>query len=233
MIKKVIREMLLLEEVFGAQAFVYHGSYTKPDVLIPVLLKGEFKPGTGGGDVYGRGLYTVYDLESTQTESGGYGDYIYKLKINLYGFISFEPDITKLIYKKDMTPAEQAREAGLSDEIVAALEKFSKKPNAFKKFFNDAIEMIVGKKPSSKDAWLASKEIRGKVKGLIFNSPIDGKVALIYDPKIVVPVSYKKVIDDKWKKIDKNSLKPSLRRSALDNWEETNFDDSDSFVINK
>ena len=44
LIEKLVREVLLTEEVFGAQAFVYHGSRTKPEVFIPVLLNDELQP---------------------------------------------------------------------------------------------------------------------------------------------------------------------------------------------
>ena len=77
------REKVLSEIVFGAQAFVYHGSETTPDVMIPRLADDEFIPGQGAGAMYGKGIYTVYDENpQSNTFDGSYGDYIYKLKIN-------------------------------------------------------------------------------------------------------------------------------------------------------
>jgi hypothetical protein len=120
MIRNLIREFILQEEVFGAQAFVYHGSKVDPTDLIPAFLNNQFIP--GGGDYYGKGLYAVYDLESGRTGSGFYGPFIYKLKVNLYGFISFDPDVTKLIYKRDLEPWQQAEEVGADTSIVEALK---------------------------------------------------------------------------------------------------------------
>ena len=72
MIRQLIREMLLTERVYGAQAVVYHGSETDPDVLIPAFLNDTFEPGRGAGDMYGKGLYCVYDLHGTLTDAGKY-----------------------------------------------------------------------------------------------------------------------------------------------------------------
>ena len=61
--KKIIlkrKNRILQEEVFGAQSFVYHGSYTSPKDFIKLLASDEFAPGLGAGSAYGRGLYTVY-----------------------------------------------------------------------------------------------------------------------------------------------------------------------------
>ena len=93
LIRSLIRETLLLEEVYGAQAVVYHGTKADPQALISALLNDEFVPGKGAGSMYGKGLYTVYDLTGTQTEDGEYGAHVIKLKLNLYGYIIFDPEI--------------------------------------------------------------------------------------------------------------------------------------------
>ena len=92
-LRSLIRETLLLEEVYGAQATVYHGTKTDPQILISAILRDEFRPGKGDGSMYGKGLYTVYDPEGTRTMSGKYGDWVIKFKVNLYGYIIFDPDI--------------------------------------------------------------------------------------------------------------------------------------------
>jgi len=91
---------LLTEEIFGKQAFLYHGSSLSPSEFQDIIKYDTFKPGSGSGSMYGKGLYTVYDLDYTATETGQYGTYIYKLKVNLHGCISFDPDITVKIYGK-------------------------------------------------------------------------------------------------------------------------------------
>ena len=77
--KKIIlkrKNRILQEEVFGAQSFVYHGSYTSPKDFIKLLASDEFAPGLGAGSAYGRGLYTVYTYEGSNTERGTYGNYV-------------------------------------------------------------------------------------------------------------------------------------------------------------
>ena len=199
--------MLLTERVYGAQAVVYHGSKAPPDVFVPALLNDTFEPGMGDGAMYGKALYCVYDLEGTQTESGKYGNYIYKFKVNLYGFICFDPDVAQLVYRRPLTPVEQAQELGLDETLIEQLK---------------GIRIESGF--TSDTALPASKFLKGKVKGLIFTGSTDGRVAAVYDQTIAVPFAWKRVSDKSWTAIDKSSLKPALRRSASGDWEAEKYD---------
>ena len=211
MIRNLIREFLLQEEVFGAQAFVYHGSHSPPEEFKKFIVDDEFKAGKKAGSTFGSGLYTVYDLNGSMTLKGGYGVYIYKLKVNLYGFISLDPEITKKIYKKDIDIAEQAKISGASKETINYLQRFLKANNG-KASNNDRVaEEIV-------------PHIKGDVKGIIYYRPRDGKCALLYDSSTAVPVSWTEVPryndlktanDLKFEKFDKESIKTSLKRSAM------------------
>ena len=207
MIRQLIREMLLTERVYGAQAVVYHGSKAPPDVFVPALLDDMFTPGEGDGDMYGKALYCVYDLEGTKTEAGDYGKYIYKFKVNLYGFICFDPDVAQLVYKRPLTPVEQAQELGLDETLIEQLK---------------GIRIESGF--TSDTALPASKFLKGKVKGLIFTGSTDGRVAAVYDQTIAVPFAWKRVSDKSWTAIDKSSLKPALKKSALGDWEAEKYD---------
>ena len=207
MIRQLIREMLLTERVYGAQAVVYHGSETAPEIFIPALLDDTFDPGQGSGAMYGKGLYTVYDVEGTKTAFGEYGDYVYKFKINLYGFICFDPDVAQLVYKRPLTPVEQAQELGLDEALIEKLKMIHIEPGF-----------------TSESAYAASKFLKGKVKGLIFTGRHDGRVALVYDSTVAVPFAWKRVSDKSWSNIDKSSLKPALRKSALGDWEAEKYD---------
>ena len=131
MIRKLIQEILLAERVYGSQAVVYHGSKAPPDVFVPALLNDTFEPGQGEGAMYGKGLYCVYDLNKTQTESGAYGNYVYKFKVNLYGFICFDPEVAQLVYKRPLTPVEQAQELGLDEVLVEKLRKINVEVSEF------------------------------------------------------------------------------------------------------
>ena len=207
MIRQLIREMLLAERVYGAQAVVYHGSKAPPDVFVPALLNDTFSPGMGDGAMYGKALYCVYQIEGTKTGAGDYGKYIYKFKVNLYGFICFDPDVAQLVYKRPLTPVEQAQELGLDETLIEQLK---------------GIRIESGF--TSDTALPASKFLKGKVKGLIFTGSTDGRVAAVYDQTIAVPFAWKRVSDKSWTAIDKSSLKPALRRSASGDWEAEKYD---------
>ena len=112
LIRTFIRESLLLEEVYGAQATVYHGTESDPQELISAILNDEFRPGEGAGSMYGEGLYTVHDPEGTQTAAGAYGNWVIKFKVNLWGYIIFDQDVCLQVYKRWMLPREQAEILG-------------------------------------------------------------------------------------------------------------------------
>ena len=208
MIRQLIREMLLTERVYGAQAVVYHGSKAPPDVFVPALLNDTFEPGRGDGAMYGKALYCVYQVGGTKTGAGDYGKYIYKFKVNLYGFICFDPDVAQLVYKRPLTPVEQAQELGLDKALIEKLKGVGTE----------------GLDNTSQIALPASKFLKGKVKGLIFTGSRDGKVAVIYDQTVATPFAYAEFDDEEWQPIDKNLLKPALKRSASGDWEAEKYD---------
>jgi hypothetical protein len=225
-LRKLIRETLLNEEVFGKMAFVYHGSNSPPAEMVKLLkaskkldqspegISGdeqsseedpeeeEFMPGSGAGAAYGKGLYAVYDLEGTQTADGSYGQYIYKLAVNFDGFISFDPEATLKTYGAALTPAEQAKMLGLGWKFVKKLEQIHpKRPEKF----------------TSDEANAASKFLAGAAKGIIFTGRNDGKVAVIYDASVVTPTSYKRAGDGSWTRIEKATL-DSFRGRTSSRW---------------
>ena len=207
LLRSLIRETLLLEEVYGAQAVVYHGTKADPDFLIDTLLKNEFKPGEGAGSMYGKGLYTVYDFPGTNTSKGNYGDYVIKLKVNLYGYIIFDPDVALKVYKKPLTPAEQAEEVGYSDTVINALSSVS--------LHHSGVF-------TSNSALSVSKTLQHYVKGLVFTGENDGRVAVVYDPTTAVPMAWKRVakrgrvpkgkVSDPWTPVDRSKLLAPLER---------------------
>jgi len=232
---KMLVESLLLEEVYGAQAVVYHGTKADPRALVSALLRDEFIPGEGGGAMYGKGLYTVYDLKGTKTERGDYGDHVVKLKVNLYGYIIFDPDIALMVYKKSLTPKEQATEFGYSETVIEALDRVA--PPRKREF-------------TSTSALSVFKSLQYEVKGLVFTGENDGRVAVVYDPTTAVPMAWKRVtrdgypVSEPWTPVDRATLlKPldrpdvsaregrpvqqsALRRSALGDFEARKWEDS-------
>ena len=238
LLRSLIRETLLLEEVYGAQAVVYHGTKADPRALISALLNDEFKAGAGGGALYGMGLYTVYDPDGARTMTGFYGDHVIKLKVNLYGYIIFDPGTALKVYKRPLTLPEQAEEVGYSDTVVEVLRS--------------AEEIRSNANYTSEIALSVYKVLQKEVKGLVYTKEGDGKVVVVYDPTTAVPMAWKRVsvtknlrrepVEDTWKSVDRASLlapldrtdasarerrpvqQSALRRSALGDFEADKWD---------
>ena len=66
--------ILLNEEIYGNIGTVYHRSRSTPENITKWLEKNEWQSGAGAGNLYGRGLYTVFTKSSN---SKGYGEYIH------------------------------------------------------------------------------------------------------------------------------------------------------------
>ena len=225
---RITHKSLLLEEIYGAQAIVYHGTKADPIALIDALLEDKFRAGEGDGDYYGKGLYTVYHHEGTRTEAGFYGDHVIKMKVNLYGYIIFDPFVASTVYGEMLTPAEQAEEVGYSESVVEALKR---------------VKQSKGDKFTSDQALRVHKSLKNEVKGLVFTGRRDGRVVVVYDPTTAVPMAWKRVARDRkpvsepWTPVDRSKLlapldrpdvsaregrpvqQSSLRRSALGDFE--------------
>ena len=211
----IIREMLLQEEVFGALAFVYTGSAAPPDVFIPLIVDDTLDPGKGKGAMYGKGLYSVYDLAGTQTEKGFYGNYIYKLAINLHGYLCFDRDVAAKVYGKPLTVVEQMELLGFDKGLIAsAREIFDKtRPDGRFERFTAAYANPI------------SHLVRGLVKGFVFTGSHDGKVAVIYDASTVTPVAYRTVRAKHWKRVSKDIRSKSVGRLNAP-WREERYEES-------
>lgn len=209
-LEKYVRS-LLTEEVFGKQAFVYHGSKTQPETLGPNLINDLFAPGLGAGGLYGHGLYTIYEPDrSSNTFTEIYGEYLYKLKVNLYGCIIFDADPCKKVYGKLLTPYEQLKFLG-HDKLLSRVSD--------NKEYLQVLKRPIGEKQkTSNDALFLSKFVNAHVKGLVFTGETDGQVCVIFDPSSVVPVSWALIEKNNpgpFQSFDKKSLKPSVQRSSM------------------
>lgn len=231
LLELLIKEVLLKEEVFGAQAFVYHGSNTDPKKMKEILVNNTFDPGHEGGSLYGNGLYAVYEKQQqTNTFQGRYGFFIYKLKVNLHGFIIFDSDICQKVYGKVMTPIEQLDMLGLqhiTQRVQDAI--WSENHDTILQILNG---LLAEDDPTgiftSDEAQSISHILSKYVKGIVFTGRQDGKVAVIYDTSGVVPVSWSKSVTNssatrKFKSFDKETIRPALVRSAMDEIEPGRF----------
>jgi hypothetical protein len=225
-----------MEMVFGAKATVYHGTKADPQKLIQSILNNEFRPGEGAGSLYGKGLYTVHELNNTPTGKGAYGNYVLKLMVKLDDYIIFDSDVAIKVYGKPLLPKEQALRAGLDDAIVEMLgaPRFNR--------------LSLSGELSSRRAEPASQFLQGKCKGIVYTGENDRRCVLIYDPTTVIPVGWKSIKDPDWnpaiedwyptdekgkaekkkKKlnwnlVDKSVLRGAARRSASGEWEEGKY----------
>jgi uncharacterized protein (DUF2336 family) len=202
---------LLNEEVYGTIATVYHGSKQPPEEFIKVFEDESGKVGwqvsKGAGSSYGHGLYTVWMQTGHQTFSGGYGNWIYKFKVNLNGFIIFDDAVCRKVYGSSITPLEQLERLGKKDVIQR---------------LSDRIKSLLSQAPvkdehSSSVAREVSNYLAGVVNGIIFFGGNDGPVVLVYDPNIVTPMAYAKLKDAKsgvWTKWNPEEIRHSRARSA-------------------
>ena len=111
-------------------------------------------------------------------------------KINLYGFVIFDKDVAVKVYGKPLSPQQQLLLLG-EEELSQKMDKI---PAAKSEFTSD-------------QAFNASKFLKGKVKGLVFTGRRDGRVAVIYDPSSVVPVTWKKTKDGPLKQEESKLLR--------------------------
>ena len=95
------------EKVYGNLGVVYHRTKSV-DIAKGILEKG-FIPGEG--EMYGRGLYTTYDLESQMHDRmiDVYGPIILKFKISLHNFLILDYDVAKVVYGTDYTLIDQMK----------------------------------------------------------------------------------------------------------------------------
>ena len=213
LLRSLIRESLLLEEVYGSQAVVYHGTKDDPQALITALLDDTFDAGRVGTSMLGKGLYTVYDLNGSSTARGQYGSNIIALKVNLNEYLIFESDIALKVYKQPLTPVQQAQKIGIEKSLVEKIRRFTEEVSAIGKF---ALGVSLIKR--------VSELLKGRVKGIVYEDITGSKCVVIYDPTTAVPIAWKTLKDKSWNQVNREIIKPALRRSATGNWKEEKYE---------
>ena len=220
LLRSLIHETLLTEALYGAQATVYHGTQADPLTVSKAIIDDEFLPGGGGGAIYGKGFYGVYDLGGSDTEAGVYGENLIKAKVNLHGYIIFDPATANAVYGKALAPANQAKMLGYSRDTVDRLQELPRER-------------------SHQMARSASEFLRGRVKGIVFKHPLMGPTIVAYDPATVLPIAYKTIQEKDWHPIDRSLLhkadaasgkQSAIRRSATGSWR-SELHNTDPFTL--
>jgi hypothetical protein len=175
--------ILKLAKIYGRNAIVYHGSKQAPDKFLEDLK--SLNPRDGA---FGRGLYTVAELGESKTLKGKYGDYLYKLKINLSGFISFLEEESEIIHGAPYSPKEQYKLVGGTSKKV-----YERLPDNFD-FSSEDLKSIT------------RFFLNGNVKGIVYHNYMDGLCVLPYDSELVTPLQWR-YLDGEWNNFsDKQKL---------------------------
>ena len=169
--------------------YVYHGSKSPPATMMDVFLSKSFKMKRS---TLGNGFYSIYDISSPAYTLGGtYGDYIYKLKADFSNFLILDPDLI-------------GREEAFKEMVLGQLaEKFGDDI-----FSDEELLNIIGKNPSSTiGLWLHihdEYDVYGEFSGVAMTGAEYGKIALIFNPNSLVPISFDTIggLGDGWKALD-------------------------------
>ena len=194
----------------GKLEYAYHRT---SETNIPSIVKNGFIPGYG--DMYGKGWYMCYDLESQLNPNMvSYGKGVIKTQIFDKGVLIFDYNISKEMYGSKYTLVDQLLRQGIFTNINA-IPKFYKDMSAMcEKTFDDPrqsavvayncfvrgqdpIQYFSGKRPKEYN-WgegTSCLNVKGvpkinKITAIVFSGNHDGNVIVGYSPNTVLPVAY-------------------------------------------
>lgn len=199
MIKIILKQQepfgVIKEELFGGTiATVYHQTALPPQRFQEILEKDQFR-GTIG--VYGRGLYATLSPNNRVLAGNAYGEYTYRCKVNLHGYIIFSKAIVSRIYGATFDPLQQIKD-----------------------LYGPALAVKIQSMTSDFSAESISDILKTTVKGIVITDRkdnIESAVVLTYDPSTVVPIAYSvgRIANNNWSSISPKSIsKDLIGRSA-------------------
>jgi hypothetical protein len=199
MIKNLLREALMVENLTKGSFIVYHRTNTDPNKFNMGFLSGG-----GAGSLYGKGLYTCYDLNE-QLKPGmlnQYGPYIVKFNImSTNNFIIFDINEAKKIYGQKFNLLEQLKKI-----LKGEYNRYYLKNDKILKELDS--KLMNGEFNNTSDiAFSFSRlpNINNMVNGLIFTGENDGKVLVLFNLDIANPISYSIDNGNKWVNIKDSS----------------------------
>lgn len=157
------------------------GAYvvSKEDLLdiVKVIQKDGFIP--GAGNLYGEGVYTVYDLVSLRSIYGNYA-LIFEVT-NLDKFLIFDYKEAKKVYGKNHRMMDQLKKNGIQiDEEIERLAKLvDQKNRGFKNITSELAQKL-----------RSIDEVRKKIRGIVFYGQRDGEVLVGYYPEDFTLIGY-------------------------------------------
>ena len=165
--------------------------------LDDILSNGFHTKFWAAGKLYGNGVYCNYDLYSTLGKLGNnstatmrkYGVVIIKSKLNLINSLVLDMKIAKKVFGKDYSFRSQCVRAGLKD-IVDDLDSGKLVDQTNDASYFDT--MINLDQLTSKFALhlIEHYQIDRRIGSILFTGSRDGHVAVVYNPKLLVPYSF-------------------------------------------
>lgn len=167
----------LFEEVYSKTAVVYHRTHKAKNV--ETIRQEGFRAGPRG--TYGTGIYATYDLHSQMQPYmvKQYGLFIIKSRLNLDGFLIFDPDVAARVYGPDHTSIEaQCRLKGFEISDRKWSPTFQEIIDRPYPFTSDRAKVIV------------TQELVTGMKGMVYTGRQDGRCVVVYDPEAILPIAY-------------------------------------------
>ncbi len=191
------------EKIYGNMATVFHR--TSVSDLINEIYTNGFKPGSG--DMYGKGFYSTYDIESQERSNMSliYGNIVVKFAVPIKDFFIFDfKEFKKSPYWKDFS--KKYPKGDEVEAIIYQIQKYNLDLSLINYVKQHANKLIMHSKPTSDMALFFYNEsnIAKKVKGIIFTGRRDGKVLVSYDTDIIIPISYKMDWEEDFTKVERN-----------------------------
>lgn len=213
--KKLINEWqnFVNEEIYSSNAVVYHGTNSVANVKS--ILKNGYSLDKNRDAMYGKGLYTVYELEDTNTGAGIYGDVILKFKVDLKPgrFIILDEKEAKKVHGDDWKLRDQAQkfDLDLSKEIYEEYQKVMQYINPMTSDIAKKIAKYFGGRGKRID----------EIDGIVFTGRNDGPVCVVYNPEKSDLIAWKNI-----------SRKESVNEGDLVKFSYTHVNDIEQRLVN-
>jgi len=187
---------LIQEDIYGRMATVFHR--TSISDLVNKVFTDGFK--IGYGNIYGKGFYSTYDLESQLNDKmkDSYGNVIVKFQVTIDNFLIF--DYSEFI----KSPLGRTLKYTEDDFILKQLDHFKLDYNV--EDLTRDIRIYKTKSYHIAAACLINiKNLIFKIDGMIFSGNRDGNVLVCYRPdKLIIPMSFTLDEGKTWTKTEPN-----------------------------
>jgi len=203
---------ILNEDITSGSVIVYHRTGKKGNPLKGITADGYR---VGGGDKYGVGVYTTYNLESQLKDNMKrlYGSIIIESKVlSMKDFLIFDYDIAKRIYgNKNYTLDKQL-------QLILGKDLYKYKDDNDLKDLISQLNNIEYTSEISDKFYKKYPEIISNLRGLVFTGRTDGNVLVSYDRKNVEPIRYTIDEGETWKNLINRDVYKRLKGYNTDKY---------------